>query len=148
MKSKLTLILVLVVITLSAGITRDAKAGSDDPKTYITYMPVVFCNNGTTYNYPIFETPQNGQTLDFNSDWYFRVRPMTNAGGYLWGFFQDGEAVWENLTNEGVLSGNEYTIYVGSDAHSRFTPGSVEVWVRAWVNGAWTEPSVLTVNVQ
>lgn len=148
MKSKFTLILVLIVFTLSAGITHTVKAGADDPKTYITYMPVVMKNNGVPFNFPVFETPQNGQTLDFNSDWYFRVQPMANAEGYLWGFFQGGEAVWENLTNEGVLSGNEYTIYAGSEAHSRFTPGSVEVWVRAWVNGTWTEPSVLTVNVQ
>jgi hypothetical protein len=73
---------------------------------------------------------------------------MANAQGFLWGFFQNGEMVWENLTDEGTLSGNEYGIVEGSVAYSKFTPGSVEVWVRAWIDDEWTDASIITIYLE
>lgn len=56
--------------------------------------------------------------------------------------------IWENYRDEGTLSGNEYGIHPGSVAHSKFTPGDVEVWVRASINGQWTDATVITIHLQ
>lgn len=95
-----------------------------------------------------FIYPVDGQTLDFGGSYHFKVTPTEGADGYLWGFFQNGEMVWENMRDEGTLSGTEYGILEGSFAHSKFVPGYVEVWVRASINGAWTEPTIITIYLQ
>lgn len=97
---------------------------------------------------PVFIYPQDGQALAYDGDYLFKVEPIERADGYLWGFFQNGEMVWENLRDEGTISSNEYDILSGSEAHSRFQPGEVEVWVRASVNGQWTEPTVIVLYLQ
>jgi len=94
------------------------------------------------------EYPADGQTVDYASDYSFKVEPIEGADGYLWGFFQDGEMVWENLRDEQQLSGNEYEILAGSEAHSKFVPGELEVSVRASADGQWTEAIVVTVYLR
>jgi hypothetical protein len=56
--------------------------------------------------------------------------------------------VWENLRDEQQLSGNEYEILAGSEAHSKFVPGALEVSVRASADGQWTEATVITVYLR
>jgi hypothetical protein len=114
---------------------------------YRAYLPAVFSNYMPPI-IPVFVYPVAGQTLSYDSSWFFKVHPIAGADGYLWGFAQNGVFVWENMRDEGSLSGNEYVILAGSVAHSKFVPGSVEVWVRAWINGHWTEAAVITIYLQ
>ena len=94
---------------------------------------------------PVFDYPVDGQDLDHEGSYLFRVLPMDEAQGFLWGFFQNGVMVWENYRDERILSGNEYSIHPGTVAHAQFVPGDVEVWVRALVNGEWTDATVITI---
>jgi uncharacterized delta-60 repeat protein len=97
---------------------------------------------------PVFIYPIDGQTLDYEGSYLFKVNPIPSAEGFLWGFFQNGVMVWENYRDEGTLSGNEYWIHPGSIAHSKFAPGDVEVWVRASIKGQWTDATVITIHLQ
>jgi hypothetical protein len=97
---------------------------------------------------PSFIYPKNGQTLDYEGAYLFKVKPVPGASGYLWGFFQGGEMVWENYRNERKLSGTEYGIQPGTSAHKKFVKGKVAVWVRGLVNGKWTDPTIITVRLK
>ncbi len=96
---------------------------------------------------PTFVYPVNRQTLDYGRSYLFKVEPIAGAAGYLWGFFQGGTMVWENLRDEGTLSTTEYGIHPGSTAHSRLQHGTVEVWVRASIRGSWTEATTITIHL-
>ena len=77
-----------------------------------------------------------------------KVNPVPRASGYLYGFFQNGTAVWENWHNEHKLSSNgEYGIWPGSGGHNKLKPGDVQVWVRAMVNGKWTDATIITIHL-
>lgn len=95
-----------------------------------------------------FVYPVDGQVLDYEGAYLFKITPVEGADGYLWGFFQNGVMVWENFRDEGELSGVEYGIYEESLAHSQFVPGYAEVWVRASIYGEWTEPTVITIYLE
>lgn len=97
---------------------------------------------------PTFDYPQDGQTLNCTGTYLFRVHPVAEAQGYLWGFFQNGVMVWENSRDEGHLSSNEYGIWPGTTAHDKFSVGDVQVWVRAWVNGEWTDATIITIHLR
>jgi hypothetical protein len=86
-----------------------------------------------------FEYPHNGQTLDYAGTWLFKVKPIANVQHYLWGFFQNGNLVWENLRDGGTYSGNEYEIYIDHPAKSKLLPGDVSIQVSADLNGEWKE---------
>lgn len=116
-------------------------------ETNLLYIPLVLHNYLYTVK-PIFVYPLNGQTLGYNNDWMFKVEPINGAQGYLWGFKQGDVFVWENLSYEGTLSSNEYAISVGTEAHNAFSPGSVVVMVRAWINGEWTEAAEITIYLE
>ena len=92
--------------------------------------------------------PKNGQTLDYEGAYLFKVKPVPGASGYLWGFFQGGEMVWENYRNERKLSGTEYGIQPGTPAHKKFVKGKVAVWVRGLINGKWTKATIITIHLQ
>jgi len=96
---------------------------------------------------PVFDYPVDGQDLDYEGSYLFRVLPMEEAQGFLWGFFQNDVMVWENYRDEGILSGNEYSIHPDTVAHAQFAPGDVEVWVRAMVDGNWTDAAVITIHL-
>jgi hypothetical protein len=97
---------------------------------------------------PRLVQPLNGEILAYASNWIFEAEPLAGAQGYLWDFFQRGTLVWENFRDEGSLSGEQYTILVGSPAHSLLLPGSVEVWARAWKDGQWTEATKILIYLQ
>jgi hypothetical protein len=111
------------------------------------YLPLV-ARNYIPPTKPVFVYPVNGQTLDYPGAYLFKVEPIAAAQGFLWSFFQNGVMVWENLRDEGILSGNEYGIHPGTEAHGRFVPGSVEVWVSAMVDTQWTDTAVITIHLQ
>ena len=46
---------------------------------------------------PVFVYPIDGQTIDYEGSYLFKVEPIANAQGFLWGFFQNGVMVWENF---------------------------------------------------
>ena len=96
---------------------------------------------------PSFVYPTNEQNLDFEGDYLFKVTAVPNADGYLFGFFQDDVLVWENFRDEGTLSGTEYGIQQDTEAHARFHPGDVDVWVRAYIDGTWTDARVITIHL-
>jgi len=97
---------------------------------------------------PSFIYPVDGQTLDYEGAYLFKVTPVEGADGYLWGFFQENVMVWENFRDEGGLSGTEYGILEGSIGHGKFATGPVQVWVRASINGQWTDPTVITIYLK
>lgn len=94
---------------------------------------------------PIFVYPTDGQTLDYGS-LFFKVNPVEGASGYLYGFFQNGNAVWENYHDEHTLSGTEYSIAADSPGHRAIHPGALQVWVRALVDGQWTDATIININ--
>ena len=99
----------------------------------------------------VFEYPVDGQTLDYEGDYFFKVTDIEGAGGYLWRFSQNGVVVWENQRDEmGLTAGGAYAIYRGSEAHSRFVPGPVEVTVRVLMsdNQYHSDPTVITIILQ
>jgi hypothetical protein len=95
---------------------------------------------------PTFVYPTDGQTLGYGS-FLFKVNPVDGASGYLYGFFQNGNAVWENYHNEHTLSGTEYGISAGSPGHRAIQPGALQVWVRALVDGQWTDATIININI-
>jgi hypothetical protein len=97
---------------------------------------------------PQFVYPRNGQTLDYEGAYRFKVKPVPGASEYLWGFFQGGKMVWENYADERKLSGTEYSIQPGTSAHKRFVEGDVEVWVRGLVDEKWTDATIITIHLQ
>lgn len=94
---------------------------------------------------PVFRYPFEGETLTYPGSWGFEVEPVPGATGYLWGFFQQGAMVWENYRDEQILSDSEYRIKPGGGAHNAIEPGPLQVWVRASVNGNWTEAAIRNV---
>jgi len=79
----------------------------------------------------------------------FKVIDIEGAEGYLWSFSQSGVVVWENLRDEmGLTAGGAYVILEGTEAHSRFVPGSVTVSVRAQMGDYLSDPVVITIILQ
>ena len=124
----------------SAGVSRFAPTSS--PFYRCTTTPVA-----ATPDPPAFVYPTDGQSLGFDGAYMFKVTAVSGASGYLYGFFQNGSMVWENYRGEGRLSGTEYAIWPATEAHSRFNVGDVEVWVRALVDGQWTEARIVTIQL-
>lgn len=107
------------------------------------------CGTAAAAPGPAFIYPSDGQSLDYNGCWMFKVEavPEAASNGYLWGFSQNGVGVWENYADEGTLSGTEYAICPASTAYSRFKPGLMEVAVRGLLPGEWTDQSIVSVNL-
>jgi hypothetical protein len=108
-------------------------------------MPQAAWATSTSQPGPALVSPTSGQTLDFGRQLVLEVRPVDGATGYLWGFFQNGKAVWENYANEHVLSGTTYTIAPGSAAHEAIKPGALQIWIRGLVGGQWTDATIVDV---
>lgn len=117
------------------------------PSLRYTFLPLVNSASSGVPK-PVFDYPVDGQTIDYIYSYLFRVEPVGNAQGFLWGFSQNGTLVWENLRDEGVLSGNEYGIHPGSAAHEKFVPGNVDVMVRVMVNGQWSDATTITITLR
>lgn len=93
-----------------------------------------------------FEYPVDGQVLDFEGAYLFKVTDIIGAG-YQWTFSQNGIIVWDNLRDEyGLTAGGMYAIWEGSTAHARFIPGEVQVSVRALMVGDYySDATIITI---
>jgi hypothetical protein len=94
-----------------------------------------------------FVSPVNGQEIDYVHSYWFQVTDIAGAQGYQWTFSQNGVVVWDNLRDEfGLTAGGTYAILQGSPAQARFSPGEVEVAVRALMVGDYyTDATVITI---
>lgn len=119
-------LLVILALTASALVTAQASAGAALPGPTMVY-------------------PTAGQKISYGDSFYFRVNPVAGATGYLYGFFQNGVAVWENYAQERKLSGSEYAIVANGPAHNAIQPGNLQIWVRAYVNNNWTEATITNI---
>jgi hypothetical protein len=94
-----------------------------------------------------FVYPADGQKLAYNDAFFFRVKSVDGASGYLYGFFQDGSAVWRIIImNIHFLVSS--TEFFRAPAHNAIHPGTLEVWVRALVNGEWTDATIINVTLE
>lgn len=95
---------------------------------------------------PVMIYPQNGQTLDLEGAYMFKVQPIPGAQGYLFGFFQNGVMIYENWRDTRRLSPDGvFNIWESDPAHAKFKAGPVQVWIRGWVNNRWTNAREITI---
>lgn len=90
--------------------------------------------------------PQNGQTLDLEGAYMFKVKPISGASGYSFGFSQNGTQIFENQRDIGKLSPDgEFAIWESDPAHAKFKAGEVKVSIRALVNNSWSDAREITI---
>ena len=97
---------------------------------------------------PVFNFPKDGEKLSLKNDIIIKVEKVEGARGYLFGFFQEGKMVWENLKDDNKLSETSYVIKPGTDSWKALKPDKMEVWCRAYVNNAWTDVSKIKVTLE
>ncbi len=84
--------------------------------------------------------PGNGQTLVLEDAYMFKVKPVTGASRYLFGFSQNGVMISENYSSNG-----EFAIWPNDPVHTQFQAGNVTVSIKALVNGNWTDAREITI---
>jgi hypothetical protein len=89
---------------------------------------------------PVFVSPANGQKIDSNGLYEFKVMPNISARGFLWRIRQNGVLVSERIT------GNEFRLHPGTAEHSKIVPGLIEVRVQALIDDDWTDPAIITFS--
>lgn len=98
---------------------------------------------------PSMVYPADGQTIDLEGAYMFKVKAIERSSGYLFGLFQDEQMVYENYRDTRTLSSNgEFALWETNPAHSKFHQGSMSVWVRALVNNQWTDARIITINLR
>lgn len=98
---------------------------------------------------PTMVYPQDGQQLDLEGAYMFKVNLVAGASGYLFGLFQDGQMVYENYRDTRTLSSNgEFALWENNPFHTKFHTGPLSVWVRALINNQWTEARIITINLR
>jgi len=137
-----TILCALVFTTMGTIVFANPQRQNHQPQQplYQQQQPVMYG--------PQFVYPMDGQTLGYAGHYMFQVYPVAGSQGYLWGFKQNGQFVWENYSYEQQLSGTDYAIMAGTAAHNQFQPGMVEVWVRALVNNQWTDATIIRNYLQ
>lgn len=88
---------------------------------------------------PVLLSPYDGQRVQYNGMYGFKLEPVLGARGYLFGFFQNGVLVYEELTT------NPFPYYVMTFSSSSFNEGSVQVWIRALLGSNWTRARKITI---
>jgi hypothetical protein len=108
---------------------------------------------------PPWITPHNGDTIPFPNDLYFQVGAIPRSVGYLYGFFENGTAVWENWANEHHLDGTTYPLPLGSPGHRALGSGArgqvswpLQIWVRGYIddgggNYHWSDADIINVTL-
>jgi hypothetical protein len=107
---------------------------------------------------PRWVTPSNGSVLPYMNDLTFTVEPISGAGEYLYGFFENGKMVWENYANERHLNGTTYMLHKGTAGHRALGSGAggrpswpLQLWVRGYISSGgghhWSEASIINVTV-
>jgi hypothetical protein len=109
-------------------------------------IPPFTSNEGKTESSNIYQFPlciPGDQIVNYQGAYSFEIAPIKNSDFYLWGFFQNSKSVWGYQGD--TPSSYKYTIPAVSEAHSKFSAGSVEIWVRGNIKGLWTDPVIMTV---
>lgn len=140
----------LTAALLSAGCGTDDTRPQSSPSQHEAPASEDLAKTEDALASPSFIYPSNGQTLTCSGSYLFKVNSVPNATGYLWGFFQNGVLLYQEFVP--FASGYEYAITAGTSQHSTFYPQNcraTDVWVRAAVNGQWTDPaSIITINLR
>ncbi|MBI2085978.1 hypothetical protein HYT74_01410 [Candidatus Daviesbacteria bacterium] len=93
--------------------------------------------------------PRNGQTLDLEGAYMFKVKPVAGATGYLFGLFQDGQMIYENYRDTKRLSPDgTFALRENDSNHAKFHTGPVKVMIRAYVNNRWTDAREITITLK
>lgn len=88
---------------------------------------------------PTMVNPINGSTIRYDCLQYFTVEPVFGARYYLFGFFQNGQLVYEEMTTEPHLE-----TYIGSPTYEE---GNMQIWVRALKGPNWTRARKIYVTL-
>ena len=94
--------------------------------------------------------PVDGQTLDLEGSYMFKVKPMGGATPYLYlfGFFQDNVMIYENWRDDHELSlGGEFAVHPDNPYHAKFKEGDLKVMIRALIGGQWTQARELHLKL-
>lgn len=138
-------VLALSLIGLSLLLPVNALAAVVQPASAPITIPVPIPG----INAPEMDYPQNGQTIDLEGAYMFKVKPVTGASGYLFGLFQNNVMVYENLRDGKSLSPNgEFALRENSPFHAKFKAGSIKVMIRALINGQWSNAREITINLK
>lgn len=92
--------------------------------------------------------PQDGQTIDLEGAYMFKVKPVAGSTGYLFGLFQDDNMVYENWRDSRILSTTEFALWENNPFHAKFHSGEMKVWIRAYVNNQWTDARIITIYLK
>lgn len=93
--------------------------------------------------------PKNGQTLDLEGAYMFKVKPIQDSTGYLFSFIQNGVVVYDNLRDAKKLSSNgEFALWPNNSFHNKFVAGNVKVVIKALVKGEWTNSREISINLK
>lgn len=105
-------------------------------------------SGGVMAGAPEMVYPQDGQVLDLEGSYIFRVKPVAGASGYLFGLFQNGIMVYENYRDTGYLNGTDFALWESNPAHNKFKTGEVKVMIRAMINNQWTDAREITIYLK
>jgi len=112
-------------------------------------VPVIAPSKAPSLTPPEMIHPQDRQILDLESSYIFKVKPIVEASGYQFSFYQDSKLIYDNQRDEGKLSlDGEFVIHPYNPSHSKFGVGEVEVVVSAKVDGSWTDKRVITITLK
>lgn len=92
---------------------------------------------------PEMAYPQNGQTLDLEGGYMFKVKTVEGASGYLLKLYQSGQTVYETESSNG-----EFGIWEDNPAHAKFHTGEVQAVIKAQVGGSWTDEKAITITLR
>jgi len=108
---------------------------------------------------PSWVAPTAGAAIPYENDLILEAAPIAGAREYLFGFFENGQPVWENYANERRLDGPIYVLPHGSAGHRALGQGAngrpswpLQLWVRGYVHDGedryhWSEASVIDVTL-
>lgn len=111
--------------------------------------PIPSPNTQVSYQAPEMVYPKDGQVLDLEGAYMFKVKPVSSASGYLFGLFQDQVMVYENYRDHRILSSNgEFAVWESNPYHNKFHKGELKVMVRTLINGQWSDAREITVQLR
>ena len=108
---------------------------------------------------PEWISPTSAANVPYPNDLIFEVAPISGAREYLFGFFENGQAVWENYANERRLDAPTYVLPYGSDGHRALgletagrTSWPLQLWARGYIHDGgdqyhWSEATIIDVTV-
>lgn len=133
---------------ITPPITNPISTPTPQPTATPSATPTPTPTPAPSYSAPTMVYPQNNQAIDLEGAYMFKINPVNGASGYLYGFFQDGQMVFENYRDLHTLSSTSFNIRENDPAHAKFHAGDMQVWIRALVNGQWTDARVINVPLK